>query len=75
MLGLSVLEGGDRRAMVAEGVHRRRPEQDFAATSPMGVRATRLVVCRHIGTAIDADVAGAFTDVLRALAEAARDRV
>jgi hypothetical protein len=27
MLGLSVLEGGDNGAMVAEGVHRRRAEQ------------------------------------------------
>jgi archaellum component FlaG (FlaF/FlaG flagellin family) len=29
----------------------------------------------HLALLIDADVAGALTDVLRALAEAARDRV
>jgi hypothetical protein len=33
---LSVLEGGDNRAMVAEGIQRRRPEQGFRRGEPEG---------------------------------------
>jgi uncharacterized protein (DUF302 family) len=33
------------------------------------------IVLRDMSTLIDADIAGAFTDILRALADAARDRI
>jgi hypothetical protein len=61
--------------MVADGVHRRslsrisQRQARGASVQPVWWCAATLALL------IDADVAGAFTDVLRALAEAARDRV
>jgi hypothetical protein len=50
-------------------------EQHFAATSPRGPCDPVWWCAATLALLIDVDVAGVFTDVLRALAGAARDRV
>ena len=57
-------------------------ERDLAAAVDIPLRLAVIgrgsaseIVLRDMDTLIDADIAGAFTDVLRALADAARDRL